>query len=325
VDGRVEVNETLEYKYPLHYFSFIFRVQKTFFKLKFKKQFNKKCKTELKDCLEQYINKVFVNHWKASCIIDETGRLKPVGVRNLTMHLTERRTLNKASWRLNKAMEFEMIVRMEFNELDRNMSGNFLCTTDIGLRKFAEIAKFTLWFWVSRKEFSYFGGKRNLQSIPSAKQLWGWNTEFSKVRYTYAFQEKTYDGESEFSANLDLNFEYERRDAFVTVVSYPSTAIIHYSSFSRYNYLSCLADIGGLYTLVTGFFFIFAPLLAYRSKTNRGQNAYRTLGILPAISASYRNKEELSSLRSLVLVALGITENDYFKYVGKMACKKQED
>ena len=124
---------------------------------------------------------------------------------------------------------------------------------------------------------------------------------------------------------MDLNFEYQARDPILSIVAHPSTAIIHYSSFSRYSYLSCLADIGGVYTLVTGFFFIFAPLLAYRAKTNRGQNAYRTLGILPAISASYRNREELSSLRSLVLVALGITEKDYFKYVGKMASTKQED
>jgi len=266
------------------------------------------------------INEFFIDGWEANCGTENPWSPKPVGLRNLTLHFAKRRE------RDNEATDFEMLARLEFNEFNRNMSDNVGCAFNIKLKELAKFAKFKVWFWVSRKEFTKVGRKKNIRSIPSAKQLWAWNkTNVVWAHYTYAFQEKTYDGVSEFSATMDLNHEAEAKQPHISIMVYPSAAAMHYSSFSRYSYLDALADIGGMYTLVAGFFFSFAPLLIKCAKANRGHDTYKTHGILPAVSLSHRNAEELCFLRSLVFSALGITENDYFtSMLVKMASIKQE-
>jgi len=319
LDGRDEyfINDNLNYEFPLHYFWFHIRVNRIRFRLTYNWRFGEECETQFEDCLDRYMNDFFIDRWRVYCFMNKTANVDPIGVRNLTVHLTPHGT--------NESSEFEMLVRLEFNDFDKSVTGNVACHIEIASPWISPFAKFKLWLWVSRQEFMELG-KNSIRSIPSSKQLWAINKrETSSVRYTYAFGEKTYDGKSEFTANLDLNLELPAPQPFVTVLVYPSNSVMHYSSFTRYSYLDCLADIGGLYTLVAGFYFIFAPYLVGYAKANRGHNAYMTHGILPVLSLSYRNAEEISLLRSLVFVALGITENEYFgSKVKNEASIKQE-
>jgi hypothetical protein len=68
--------------------------------------------------------------------------------------------------------------------------------------------------------------------------------------------------------------------------------------------------MGGFYTLLIGISFVLSSRIT--KLANRGYAFHRKQGILPSFSLSHRNAEELSALRTFVLAAFGITEDEYF-------------
>merc|ERR1719317_1026244 len=145
------------------------------------------------------------------------------------------------------------------------------------------------------------------------KRVWRRENDLIDQIYGYVFEETTYDGVSDFTADVYLLDEYDWYsyfDAKLNIEVYPFPTVMHYISFDRYSYLDWLADVGGFYTLVASFFFILSSRITKLAQ--RRENFHLNQGILPAFSLSHRNAEELCVLRSLVLAALGITEKDYF-------------
>ena len=94
------------------------------------------------------------------------------------------------------------------------------------------------------------------------------------------------------------------------IETYPYHTVVHWVSYARYSYTDWIADLGGVYTLLIAAFFILSARVNYFA--NRKDAFHRRHGILPAFSLTYRNAEELSGLRYLVLSALGISEEEYF-------------
>jgi len=91
---------------------------------------------------------------------------------------------------------------------------------------------------------------------------------------------------------------------------YPFLSVMHYVSFHRYSYLDWLVDVGGFFTLITGLFFVLSSRVT--KIANRKNNFHLNQGILPVFSLSHRNAEEIAGVRSMVMAALGITEQEYF-------------
>jgi len=237
--------------------------------------------------------------------------VKKVGLRNLTLHLDE---IGESQNSSNKTDIFGMLIRMEFENFDCYMSGKIMCDIyldmDIVLEAFSNFATYTIYFMVSREEFSS-GSAGITEYIRSVRKVWrsGKNVVIDQI-FTYAFEETTFDGKSDFTAEVHMVDDFMPDDAKLNVEVYPYPTVVHYISFERYSYLDWLADVGGFYTLAFGCFFVFSTRVT--KLANRRDVFQRKQGILPVISLTHRNAEELSGLRSLVLASLGITEQEYF-------------
>ena len=88
--------------------------------------------------------------------------------------------------------------------------------------------------------------------------------------YSYVFEENTYDGESDFIAEVNLVDEAVDQDAMLNIEVYPYPTVMHYLSFERYSYVDWVADVGGFYTLVIAAFFILTSRIA--KLANRREN-----------------------------------------------------
>jgi len=233
-----------------------------------------------------------------------------VGLQNLTLHLEE---IGVSLQNSSAATDiFGMVMRMEFSNFDY-MSGKIMCDLYLDMEvlneSFSSFANFDILFMVSRDEFQT-GSAGITEYIRSVRKVWRRENDVIDQIYSYVFEESTFDGKSDFTAEVHLVDEMVNMDAMLNIEVYPYPTVVHYVSFERYSYVDWLADMGGFYTLAFGCFFVFSTRIT--KLANRRDVFQRKHGILPAISLRHRNAEELSQLRSLVLAALGITEKAYF-------------
>jgi len=234
-----------------------------------------------------------------------------VGLQNLTLHLEEIGiTLQNSS---SATGIFGMLMRMEFANFKGYMSGKIMCDLYLDMEvlneSFSSFAKYDILFMVSRDEFQT-GSAGITEYIRSVRKVWRRENDVIDQIYSYVFEESTFDGKSDFTAEVHLVDEMVNLDAMLNIEVYPYPTVVHYVSFDRYGYIDWLADMGGFYTLAFGCFFVVSTRIT--KLANRRDVFQRKHGILPAISLRHRNAEELSQLRSLVLAALGITEKAYF-------------
>jgi len=242
---------------------------------------------------------------------DGKVRTEKVGLRNITLHLDEIGvTLQNTSAATNF---FGMLLRMEFVNFGGYMSGKIWCDLYLDMEilneAFSNFTQYDILFMVSREEFQT-GSAGITEYIRSVKKVWRRTKDVLDLIYSYTFEESTFDGVSDFTAEVHLVDEKEVLDAMLNIETYPYPTVVHYVSFERYSYVDWLADMGGFYTLALGLFFVLSTQIT--KLANRRDIFQKRQGILPAISLTHRNAEELSQLRSLVLAALGVTEEAYF-------------
>jgi len=206
-----------------------------------------------------------------------------------------------------------MLLRVELEDFVGYMSGKLMCDLYLEMwkidRDFSEFATFDIHFMVSRDDWSS-GAIGITEFIPSMKKVWRRQNYLLDQIYSYHFEENTYDGKSDITAEAHLVDESGNSDAVLNIEVYPFPTIKHYVSYDRYSYLDWLASIGGFNTLIIGFFFFCSSRIG--KLANRREHFHLQQGILPAISLVHRNAEELAGLRSMMMAALGITEQEYF-------------
>merc|ERR1712060_770837 len=204
-------------------------------------------------------------------------------------------------------------MRMEFVNFNGYMSGKIWCDLYLDMEildeAFSNFTTYDILFMVSREEFQS-GSAGITEYIRSVRKVWRRENDVIDQIYSYGFEESTFDGKSDFTAEVHLVDELVNQDAMLNIETYPYPTVVHYVSFERYSYVDWLADMGGFYTLAFGLFFVLSTQIT--KLANRRDVFQRRQGILPAISLTHRNAEELSQLRSLVLAALGITEKAFF-------------
>jgi len=243
---------------------------------------------------------------------DGTVLTKTVGLRNLTLHLDEiGTTLQDENSEVTNI--FGMLIRLEFNDFNESMSGKIMCDLYLEMDRLEEkiggFATYDILFMVSREEFNS-GTAGVTDYIRSMKKVWRNDNELMDQIYSYTFEETTFDGKSEFTAETHLVDENTDEDALLNIEVYPYPTVVNYVSFDRYSYMDWVADTGGYYTIAFGIFFLFSSRITKHA--NRKDAFQRRQGILPAFSLPHRNAEEISGLRTLVLASLGITEEAYF-------------
>jgi len=240
-----------------------------------------------------------------------TVETEVVRLKNLTLHLDEVGAKLQNSSEISHI--FGLLMRMEFENFDGYMSGKILCDLHLDMDTLqwalSSFATYDIMFMVSREEFNS-GSTGITEYIRSVRKVWRRENKLIDQKYTYVFEETTFNGKSDFTAEVHLVDQNVLDDAMLNIEVYPYPTVVHYVSFERYSYLDWLADIGGFYTLAIGCFFVFSTRIT--KLANRRDVFQRKQGILPAFSLSHRNAEELSGLRSLVLAALGITVEEYF-------------
>jgi len=255
----------------------------------------------------------------AQCLMTTSSNNKvmteTIGLRNLTLHLDEIGVnLQNDSGVTNI---FGMIIRLEFDDLSEHMSGNIMCDLYLDMdhlkNGLSGFAFYDIWFMVSREEFSsWTTGTGITEYIDSMKKVWRRQSERIDLKYSYVFEENTYDRISDFTAEVYLVDEDPDEDrAMLNIEVYPYPTVWHYIKFARYSYLDWVADIGGLFTFALFLFFLLTNQIT--KLANRRDLFRKKLGILPAFSLRHRNAEEIAGLRSLVMAGLGITEEEYFK------------
>jgi len=254
---------------------------------------------------------------------NETVMTETVGLRNLTLYLDE------IGVNLQNESDvtdiFGMLMRLEFVNFKEHMSGKIMCDLYLEIERLEKalsgFALYDIMFMVSREEFNS-GTIGITEYIQSMKKVWRRQNGLIDQIYSYVFEEKTFDGVSDFTAEGYLVDEYVDEDAMLNIEVYPYPTVLHYVSFHRYSYIDWLADVGGLYTLVIGIFFVFSTRIT--KLANRRDLFHRKQGILPVVSLSHRNAEEISGLRSLVMAAFGISEQEYFEINEQRMTKNKE-
>jgi len=122
---------------------------------------------------------------------------------------------------------------------------------------------------------------------------------------SYFYEENTVDRVSK----LDVVYDYVPFNlTFIHTVANPT--VIHHLSYTKYSYTDWVADLGGFLSLAVFLFFTLS--LQVTDYANRNDMFNRRQGILPVISRTYRNAEELAGVRYLLVSALGISGEEYF-------------
>jgi len=234
-----------------------------------------------------------------------------VGLQKFTMHIDELGVNTKNN--STAKYRFGMLLSLDFEDFGGYMSGKVKCNLYFEIWRLemavSAFATFDIVFMVSREEFSS-GTIGITEYIQSIKKVWDRFNPPIKLIYDYSFEENTYDGKSEFTAEAYLINDQEDEYALLNIEVYPFPTVMRYVSFSRYSYLDWLADLGGFFTFVTGFFFVVTTRVT--KLANRKESFHFAQGILPAFSLSHRNAEEIAGLRYMLMAALGITEEEYF-------------
>jgi len=101
---------------------------------------------------------------------------------------------------------------------------------------------------------------------------------------------------------VPLNYTY------IWTVANPT--VVHHVSYTKYSYTDWVADLGGFLSLAVFLFFTLSAKVT--NYANRNDLFNRRQGILPVISRTYRNAEELAGVRYLLVSALGISGEEYF-------------
>jgi len=133
--------------------------------------------------------------------------------------------------------------------------------------------------------------------------------------FDYRYEERIVDGASEITAavtsqQVDSSF-VTSGVKFLTIVQTSAwPTVIHHASYIAYSYTDWVADVGGFFTIVGTIFFAFS--IQVTKYANRNDPFNRRQGILPILSRTYRNAEELAGVRVLMLSALGISDEEYF-------------
>merc|ERR1719317_1171988 len=189
-------------------------------------------------------------------ISDGVITTEKVELQNLTMHLDEL-GVNMRNNTITK-YRFGMLLKLDFEDFGSYMTGKVKCDFNFEIWRFeismAAFATFDIVFMVSREEFSS-GTIGITEYMQSMKKVWDRQNPPIKLIYEYSFEENTYDGKSEFTAEAYLIDAQEDEDALLNIDVYPFPTVMRYVSFTRYSYLDWLADLGGFFTFVTACFF----------------------------------------------------------------------
>jgi len=243
---------------------------------------------------------------------NETVMTETIGLRNLTLHVDEIGVDLQNNSDVTDI--FGMLMRLEFDDFTGHVSGKIMCDLYLDIERLemglSGFASYDILFMVSREEFS--SGTTGITEYGrSMKKVWRRQNELIDQIYSYVFEENTFDGISDFTAEVHLVDEDVDKDAMLNIEVYPYPTVIHYISFDRYSYLDWIADVGGFYTIAICFSFFSSKQLT--KFANRRDLFQKKQGILPAFSLPHRNAEEIAGLRSLVMAGLGITDEEYFK------------
>jgi len=131
-----------------------------------------------------------------------------------------------------------------------------------------------------------------------------WKSEMGMF-VDYYYEESTVDGVSKLDGAYNwvpLNI------TFIHTVANPT--VVHHVSYTKYSYTDWVADLGGFLSLAVFLFFTLSAKVT--NYANRNDLFNRRQGILPVISRTYRNAEELAGVRYLLVSALGISGEEYF-------------
>jgi len=324
VQGRDEYyrNEDLEYTLPKFYYTFHMEISTPLFYEVYTETFNKPCFSSLGNCLYHYMfaslnstnNSVLSAQCSMTWINDGSSMVfeNTTDLSIISIYVDSIGDDEAATIMTDQTKGFGMLIKMEFERIGSHLKGPLSCHLGLQMNKVSQIlsrfSSFQVHFTVSRKDYKS-GLLCYEKFIKSGRKVWTSEDFFLTKHFDYAYEETTFDGISDFEAEVSVQ-TVKTEESMLRIDVRPFPTIVHYASFSKYSYLDWLADMGGLYAIAIGFFLFMATRFA--TCANRGNAFLSALGILPAFSLPHRNAEELAGLRLIVLAGLGITEKEYF-------------
>jgi len=324
VQGRDEYyqNADLEYQLPKFYYTFHMDVTTALFYEVYTETFNKPCLNSLDNCFYDYmlnsLNSRNDSVLSAQCsmewINDGSSKVfkSTTGLRLFSVYVDAIGDEEVATNVTNQTKGLGMLIKMEFEKIGSHMKGPLSCHLSLQMNKInsmlSRFSTFFVHFTVSRKDYES-GLLCYERFIKSNRKVWSSDDLFLTKHFDYAYEEITFDGISDFEAEVSAQVT-KTQESMLRINVRPFPTIVHYVSFSHYSYFDWLADMGGLYAIAIGLFLFMATRVARYA--NRGKAFLSAHGILPALSLPHRNAEELAGLRLIVLAGLGITEKQYF-------------
>jgi len=246
--------------------------------------------------------------------VEDTLTTNVTGLRNLTMYINgvgvEPRDTENG---FDTIETFGVLLKLDFDDFDRWMSGKLKCFLNLKAKELdialSSFANYDIHFLVSRVEYSS-GSVGVSEWIRSMKKIRGWDDDVREKSISYIYEESTFDGVADFEAEVSVETGYSWGTPILNIEASPNPTVVHYKSFDNYSYMDWIADVGGFFTLaVSIFLFMSTRIMKFAGRDRLFLNAH---GILPMFSLPHRNAEELAGLRSIVLAALGVTEEEYF-------------
>jgi len=324
VQGRDEYyrNEDLEYKLPKFYYTFHMDVSPTIFYEVYTETFQKPCLDSLDNCFYHYmlnsLNSTNDSVLSAQCSMEWINDGSSIvhesttDLRIFSIYVDAIGDEEVVTNVTHQTKGLGMLIKMEFENIGSHMKGPLSCHLDLQMNKvnsmLSRFSTFFVHFTVSRKDYES-GLLCYEKFIKSNRKVWSSDDFFLTKHFDYAYEETTFDGISDFKAEVSVQVT-ETQESMLRIHVRPFPTIVHFVSFSHYSYFDWLADMGGLYAIAIGVFLFMATRVARYA--NRDKAFLSAHGILPALSLPHRNAEELAGLRLIVLAGLGITEKQYF-------------
>lgn len=110
----------------------------------------------------------------------------------------------------------------------------------------------------------------------------------------------------------------------IKIILNPLPKVTYYKEFVQYTWLDCASSIGGFWTIILGIYIVASTcVVKFKRKKDKGQ--FKMLGILPMLSKTHENEEEIAYLRKIVMTLLNLHTEHCFHSVKNVDAKEGLD
>jgi len=211
---------------------------------------------------------------------------------------------------------FGVLIQLQIDDIPA-ARGRYTCDSSLDVQSIHEDLRyftewFNLWMFMSRDNITHAVGIEDL--APQMRSIFSTEEEIYGADMRFFYEERVFCNledvcSSEFYVESTAMTVYQDR---IKITINPLPKVTYYQEFVQYTYLDCMSSIGGLWTIILGLYIAVSTFVVNCNNT-RDKDDIKCLGILPLLSKTAENEEEIAYLRKIVMTLLDLNRKHFFR------------